>query len=97
MEDSSLPSSTRVVEGLAVSEHVAECLEQGFSVIPEFISAAEIDAIRSSFDTEVPMTEMRAIGTDTGKTLWAHNLLAICSLMLGFGLSWKGSSGQEFR
>ena len=76
MEDSSLPSSTRVVEGLAVSEHVAECLEQGFSVIPEFISAAEIDAIRSSFDTEVPMTEMRAIGTDTGKTLRAHNLLA---------------------
>ena len=76
MEDSSQATSPPIIEGLDVSVHVAECLEQGFSVIPNFINAAEIESIRFSFDSEVPMTEMRAIGTDTGKTLRAHNLLA---------------------
>ena len=32
--------------------------------------------IRHAFNTEVPITQMAAIGTETGLTLRAHNLLA---------------------
>jgi ectoine hydroxylase-related dioxygenase (phytanoyl-CoA dioxygenase family) len=65
-----------VVEGVNVTERVAEIEAQGYTLIPDFIQANEIARIRHAFDTEVQITEMRAIGTDTGKTLRAHNLLA---------------------
>ena len=65
-----------VVEGVNVTERVAEIEGQGYPLIPDFIQADEIARIRHAFDTEVQITEMRAIGTDTGKTLRAHNLLA---------------------
>ena len=65
-----------VVEGVNVTERVAEIEAQGYTIIPDFIQPKEIAQIRHAFDTEVPITEMRAIGTDTGKTLRAHNLLA---------------------
>ncbi|MEE3279203.1 MAG: phytanoyl-CoA dioxygenase family protein, partial [Pseudomonadota bacterium] len=65
-----------VVEGINVTERVAEIEEQGYTIIPDFIQDEEIARIRHAFDTEVRITEMRAIGTDTGKTLRAHNLLA---------------------
>ena len=65
-----------VVEGVNVTERVAEIEEQGYTIIPDFVQPKEIAQIRHAFDTEVRITEMRAIGTDTGKTLRAHNLLA---------------------
>ena len=66
----------QVVEGVNVTERVAEIEAQGYTIIPDFIQPKEIAQIRHAFDTEVPITEMREIGTDTGKTLRAHNLLA---------------------
>ena len=66
----------QVGEGGNVTERVAEIEAQGYTIIPDFIQPKEIAQIRHAFDTEVPITEMRAIGTDTGKTLRAHNLLA---------------------
>ena len=65
-----------VVEGVNVTERVAEIEAQGYTIIPDFVQPNEIAQIRHAFDTEVRITEMRAIGTDTGKTLRAHNLLA---------------------
>ncbi len=65
-----------VIDGLNVTERVAEIEDQGFTIIEDFISAEEVARIRHAFDTEVPITEMRAIGTKTGKTWRAHNLLA---------------------
>ncbi|MEC8868261.1 MAG: hypothetical protein VYC86_05530, partial [Pseudomonadota bacterium] len=65
-----------VVEGVNVTQCVAEIEDQGYTIIPDFIQDEEIARIRHAFDTEVRITEMRAIGTDTGKTLRAHNLLA---------------------
>ena len=65
-----------MVEGVNVTERVAEIEAQGYTIIPDFVPPKEIAQIRHAFDTEVRITEMRAIGTDTGKTLRAHNLLA---------------------
>jgi len=69
-------ADTFVVEGVNITERVAEIEEQGYTIITDFIQADEIARIRHAFDTEVRITEMRAIGTDTGMTLRAHNLLA---------------------
>ena len=66
----------QVIDGLNIAERVAEIEEQGFTIIEDFIGAEEVARIRHAFDTEVPITEMRAIGTKTGKTWRAHNLLA---------------------
>ena len=66
----------RMVGGLNITERVAEIEEQGYTIVPDFISAEEIARIRHAFDTEVQITEMRAIGTKTGQTWRAHNLLA---------------------
>ena len=65
-----------MVGGLNITEQVAEIEEQGYTIVPDFISAEEIARIRHAFDTEVRITEMRAIGTKTGQTWRAHNLLA---------------------
>ena len=65
-----------VVEGVNVTERVAEIEAQGYSIIPNFVQPEEIAQIRQAFDTEVRITVLRAIGTDSGKTLRAHNLLA---------------------
>ena len=65
-----------MVKGVNVTERVAEIETQGYTIIPDFVQPKEIARIRHAFDTEVRITEMRAIGTDTGKTLRAHNLLA---------------------
>ena len=66
----------RIVGGLNITGRVAEIEEQGYTIVPDFISAEEIARIRHAFDTEVQITEMRAIGTKTGQTWRAHNLLA---------------------
>lgn len=69
-------SDDLIVDGLNVTERVAEIEDQGYTIIPDFITPTEVARIRHAFDTEVLITEMRAIGTTTGKTLRAHNLLA---------------------
>ena len=65
-----------VIEGVNVTRRLAQIEDQGYTVIPDFIPPSEVARIRRAFDTEVPITEMRAIGTHTGRTLRAHNLLA---------------------
>ncbi|MCY3841245.1 MAG: phytanoyl-CoA dioxygenase family protein, partial [Gammaproteobacteria bacterium] len=65
-----------VVDGLNITERVAEIEDRGFTLVEDFITAEEVARIRHVFDTEVHITEMRAIGTKTGKTWRAHNLLA---------------------
>jgi len=65
-----------IIEGLNVSAHVGEIQEQGYTVVENFLTPEEVVRIRHAFNTEVPITEMRAIGTKTGKTWRAHNLLA---------------------
>ena len=65
-----------VIDGLNITERVAQIEDQGYTVVPDFIAADEIARIRHAFDTEVHITEMRAIRTKTGKTWRAHNLLA---------------------
>ena len=65
-----------VIDGLNINDRLAQIEDQGYTVIPDFISAAEVDRIRDAFLNEVYITEMRAIGTDTGRTWRAHNLLA---------------------
>ena len=65
-----------VIEDLNIGEVVDSIREQGYAVVTDFLSQPAIATIRSAFNTEVPITEMRAIGTETGRTWRAHNLLA---------------------
>ena len=66
----------QIIGGLNVTAHIARIQEQGYTLVPEFLQPEEVARIRHAFNTEVPITEMRAIGTDTGRTWRAHNLLA---------------------
>ena len=45
-------------------------------MVENFLEQDAIASMRAAFNTEVPITEMRAIGTETGRTWRAHNLLA---------------------
>lgn len=65
-----------VINNVNVSQHVETIKSQGYTVVPDFLTPEEVARLRHAFDTEVPMTEMRAIGVTTGKSLRAHNLLA---------------------
>ena len=65
-----------VVGGLDITARVAEIEHQGYTIVEDFLPAQDVARIRHAFDTEVPITEMRAIGTKTGQTWRAHNLLA---------------------
>ena len=65
-----------VVEGLSIGPIVDSIREQGYSVVENFLDPQLLESIRDAFNSEVPITEMRAIGTQTGKTWRAHNLLA---------------------
>ncbi|MEQ8692905.1 MAG: phytanoyl-CoA dioxygenase family protein [Pseudomonadales bacterium] len=65
-----------VVDGLDIGSVVAQIHSQGYAVVEDFLTADELASIRTAFDTEVQITEMRAIGTSTGRTWRAHNLLA---------------------
>ena len=71
-----MDTQDNIIEGLNVSAHVGEIQEQGYTVVDNFLTPEEVVRIRHAFNTEVPITEMRAIGTKTGKTWRAHNLLA---------------------
>ncbi len=65
-----------IIDGLDIGGVVAEIQDRGYAVVKNFLSQADIAPIRQAFDTEVPVTEMRAIGTTSGRTWRAHNLLA---------------------
>ena len=64
------------VEGLSIGPIVNSIREQGYSIVENFLDPQLLESIRDAFNSEVPITEMRAIGTQTGKTWRAHNLLA---------------------
>ena len=64
-----------VIDGLDIGAVVAEINEHGFAVVKDFLAPADLNRIRRAFNHEVPITEMRAIGTETGRTWRAHNLL----------------------
>ena len=76
VDNSQAQMEEHFVEGLNVTRHLAEISAQGYTVVKDFLPAQDVERIRHAFNTEVPITEMRAIGTDTGKTWRAHNLLA---------------------
>ena len=65
-----------VVDGLDIGAVVADIHEQGFRVVEGFLDSSLMQTIERAFNTEVMITEMRAIGTSTGRTWRAHNLLA---------------------
>jgi ectoine hydroxylase-related dioxygenase (phytanoyl-CoA dioxygenase family) len=65
-----------VIDGLDIGDVVQRVRDSGYAVVPDFLSRDAITRMRDAFNTEVPITEMRAIGTDTSRTWRAHNLLA---------------------
>ena len=65
-----------IIDGLDIGAVVSTIREQGYAVVENFLPPQAIAEIRQAFNTEVPITEMRAIGTETGRTWRAHNLLA---------------------
>lgn len=64
-----------VVDGLNITERVAEIEDRGYAIIPEFIKRDEVARLRHAFNTEVPITRAFGLGA-TGRTWRAHNLLA---------------------
>lgn len=65
-----------VINDLDIGVVVNTIREQGYAVVENFLTKDAIAGMRRAFNTEVPITEMRAIGTETGRTWRAHNLLA---------------------
>ena len=65
-----------VVEGLDIGKVVTEIQDKGFSVVKDFLDPQLLESIRGAFNQHVPITQMRAIGTEAGRTWRAHNLLA---------------------
>ncbi len=65
-----------LLQGLDIGAVVAQIRECGYAVVHDFLPSGQVAQIRQAFNTEVPITEMRAIGTETGRTWRAHNLLA---------------------
>ena len=63
-------------DGMNVGAVVADIHAQRYAVVDNFLGAVQVESIRTAFNTEVLITEMRAIGTATGRTWRAHNLLA---------------------
>ena len=65
-----------VIDDLDIGAVVGTIREQGYAVVEDFLHGDTITKIRTAFNNDVPITEMRAIGTNTGRTWRAHNLLA---------------------
>ena len=65
-----------VIDGLDIGVVVDDIRARGYTVVESFLQPDDVETIRAAFNTEVPITEMRAIGTATGRTWRAHNLLA---------------------
>ena len=65
-----------VIDDLDIGAVVGTIREQGYAVVENFLREDTTAKIRAAFNNDVPITEMRAIGTKTGRTWRAHNLLA---------------------
>ncbi|HIG59384.1 MAG TPA: hypothetical protein EYQ22_00695 [Gammaproteobacteria bacterium] len=65
-----------IIDGLDIGDVVGKIRKQGYAVVEDFLTQQDVATIRSAFNSDVPITEMRAIGTETGRTWRAHNLLA---------------------
>ncbi len=65
-----------VIQSLDIGATVATIAKQGYAVVEEFLPKPGIEAIREAFDTEVMITQQNGLGTDSGRTWRAHNLLA---------------------
>jgi len=65
-----------VIDGLDIGAVVSTIRKQGYAVVENFLDLKSLGNIREAFNSQVPITEMRAIGTKTGRTWRAHNLLA---------------------
>ena len=65
-----------MIDGLDIGAVVGKIRKQGFALVEDFLTQQAVATIRSAFNSDVPITEMRAIGTETGRTWRAHNLLA---------------------
>jgi ectoine hydroxylase-related dioxygenase (phytanoyl-CoA dioxygenase family) len=65
-----------VIEGFFNDAATTEIYTRGYTVVEQFLTLDEIEPIRAAFNTEVPITEMRFLGSTTGNTWRAHNLLA---------------------
>ena len=63
-----------VIDGLDIGKVVNEIQEKGYCVVEKFLARKQVEQIKTSFNESVPITEMRAIGTETGRTWRAHNL-----------------------
>ena len=61
-----------IIDGLDIGAVVSTIREQGYAVVENFLPPQAIAEIRQAFNTEVPITEMRAIGTETGRTARAQ-------------------------
>ena len=64
------------IDGVNIGHAVSEIHEQGYTVVEQFLTSDVIEPIREAFNTEVPIPEMRFLGSTTGNTWRAHNLLA---------------------
>ena len=64
-----------VFNGLDIGSVVSEIQDKGYCVVENFMTTDEVERLRANFNESVPITEMRAIGTETGRTWRAHNLL----------------------
>ena len=64
-----------VLNGLDIGSVVSEIRDRGYCVVENFLTTEEVERLRANFNESVPITEMRAIGTETGRTWRAHNLL----------------------
>ena len=71
-----LNQSGVVIDDLDIGLVVNTIRDQGYAVVENFLATDTIATIRNAFNNEVPITEMRAIGTESGRTWRAHNLLA---------------------
>ncbi len=65
-----------VIDGVDIGAAVASIRDRGYVVINDFLAQSAVTKLRTAFNNEVPITQMRAIGTSTGQTWRAHNLLA---------------------
>ena len=65
-----------IIDGLDIGAVVGEVHERGYAIVDDFLAPSTVERITTAFNSEVMITEMRAIGTETGRTWRAHNLLA---------------------
>ena len=64
-----------ILDGLDIGWVVEQIQENGYAVVEDFLETEAIASIRAEFNSDLPITELRGIGTDTGRSWRSHNLL----------------------